>query len=219
MTHFVNNNSIMTYLSLLPVVGPLSINGMFYVMRTETMRSLGGFSSIQERLCDDYALARLLLDSGRRIHQGSVPQYLCTSVTGIRHYSQIMHRWFVFAAALVRDQRPAVQLLLLAALGLPPLLLWTALIATFWLLLSSWFAPAGAPCAALAAVALGVTLRVRHVLIRFLHRRCFDREVRFRFFLSIVSESVAADSRLPRPARADDPLANAADSRRCRQYL
>ena len=100
LTHFVNNNSIMTYLALLPLVGPLSINGMFYVMRTETMRSLGGFSSIQERLCDDYALARLLLESGRRIHQGIVPQYLCTSVSGLRHYAEIMHRWFVFAAAL-----------------------------------------------------------------------------------------------------------------------
>ena len=139
----------MTYLSLLPVVGPLSINGMFYVMRTETMRSLGGFSSIQERLCDDYALARLLLDSGRRIHQGIVPQYLCTSVTGLRHYAQIMHRWFVFAAVLVRDQRPAVQLLLLAALGLPPLLLWTGLIAHVRVaVVVVVLAPAGVPYAA-----------------------------------------------------------------------
>jgi ceramide glucosyltransferase len=188
LAHFVNNNSIMTYLSMLPLVGPLSINGMFYVMRTETLRLLGGFAAIQERLCDDYALARLLLDGGRRIHQGIVPQYLRTSVSDVRHYAQIMHRWFVFAGVLVRDQRPGVQLILLAALGLPPLLLWSGLIGT--LALASWscFTRAHAAGAVFAAAAMGIVLIVRYGLIRFLHRRLFDRDVRFRFGDSILSE-------------------------------
>jgi ceramide glucosyltransferase len=188
LSHFVNNNSIMTYLSMLSVVGPLSINGMFYVMRTETLRSLGGFSSIEDRLCDDYALAKLLRASGRRIQQGIVPQYLYTSVSGVRHYAQIMHRWFVFAGVLVRDQPLTVQVILLVALGLPPLLLWTGAIGTLALVVSSWFTPANGPYAAFAAVALSIALIVRHGLIRFLQRRVFDRQVRFRFCDSILSE-------------------------------
>jgi ceramide glucosyltransferase len=187
LTHFVNNNSVMTYLGMLPLVGPLTINGMFYMMRTETVPP-GGFSSIDDRLCDDYALARLLRGNGRRIHQGIVPQYLATSISGMRHYMQIMHRWFVFARVLVRDQRPAVQMILLLMLGLPPILLGAGVLATCALAMASFFAPAGAAYAAIAAAALGVSLAVRHGSIRILHSRVADREVPFRFFESILSE-------------------------------
>jgi ceramide glucosyltransferase len=188
VTHFVNNNSIMTYLSMLPLVGPLSINGMFYVMRTETLRALGGFSSIRMRLCDDYAVARLLLDNGRRIHQGTAPQYLYTSVAGPRHYAQIMHRWFLFAGFLVQDQRLSVRFLLLVMLGLPALLLWAGLIGTSALTLAAVLRHADALYAVIAVGALGVMLTARHGLIRFLHGKIFDREAPFRPATSILSE-------------------------------
>jgi ceramide glucosyltransferase len=188
VTHFVNNNSIMTYLSMLPLVGPLSINGMFYVMRTETLRSLGGFSSIRKRLCDDYAVARLLLDNGRRIHQGIAPQCLYTSVAGPRHYAQIMHRWFLFAGFLVRDQRLSVRVLLLVMLGLPALLLWVGLSGTSALTLAALLGHANASDAVVAVAALGVTLIARHGLIRFLHGKLFEGELPFRPMTSILSE-------------------------------
>ena len=188
VTHFVNNNSIMTYLSMLPLAGPLSINGMFYVMRAETLREMGGFSSIQERLCDDYAVARMLLDGGRRIHQGTVPQYLFTSISGFRHYLQIMHRWFVFADALVRDQTFTVQMLLLVMLALPPLLLWIGLAGTSALVVAALLGHAGSHYAAAAAGAAGVTLVVRHGAIRYLHGKLFEKDAPFRPVTSILSE-------------------------------
>lgn len=190
VTHFVNNNSITTYLSLLPLVGPLSINGMFYVMRTDTLGTLGGFTAIQDRLCDDYAVARLLLDNGRRIHQGVIPQYLQTSVSGIRHYLQIMHRWFVFADILVRDQRLNVRLLLLLMLGFPPMFLLIGLIGTSALVVMGLFIPSDRAYAVIATVVLGMTLILRHNLLSFLNRKVFDGKVRLRFGISILSELV-----------------------------
>ena len=188
VTHFVNNNSIMTYLSMLPLAGPLSINGMFYVMRTRTLREMGGFSPIRERLCDDYAVARMLLDGGKRIHQGIVPQYLFTSISGFRHYMQIMHRWFVFAGALVRDQTFTVQMLLFVMLGLPPLLLWIGLAGTSALVVALLLGHASSHYAAAAAVLAGATLIVRHGAIRHLHDRLFEKDVPFRAATSILSE-------------------------------
>ena len=188
VTHFVNNNSIMTYLATLPLLGPLSINGMFYVTRTETLRSLGGFSSICTRLCDDYAVARLLLDNGRRIHQGIAPQYLNTSVAGPRHYAQLMHRWFLFAGFLVRDQRLSVRIVLLVVLGLPAMLLWMGLIAASAVTLAALWGDADVRCVAAAVVAAGATLIVRHGLIRCLHGKVFDRETPFRPMTSLLSE-------------------------------
>jgi ceramide glucosyltransferase len=56
------------------------------------------------------------------------------------------------------------------------------------LAVSTWFTPANGLYAAFAALALSIALIVRHGLIRFLHRRVFDRPVRFRFCDSIHSE-------------------------------
>jgi ceramide glucosyltransferase len=125
VTHFVNNNSTLTYLPLLPLIGPLTINGMFYVMRSEELRAMGGFAPITAKLCDDYALATLVRSHGGTIRQGVTRQYLRTTVPSAGHYVRLMHRWFLFANILVRDQPFGVQLLLFVALGLPPLLLWT----------------------------------------------------------------------------------------------
>ena len=159
VSQFVNNNSATTYLSLLDWTGPLTINGMFYVMRTETLRKLGGFTPILQRLCDDYAIARLVLENGGRIRQGTGSPLLRTSVSGRDHYISLMHRWFVFANVLVRDQRPVTQLLLAAWLGLPPLLLWGSLLALF----GRW------P----GMFVLLATLVVRQVVLHLVNRRIF----------------------------------------------
>ncbi len=131
VAYFVNNNSILTYLPLLPLVGPLSINGMFYVMRTQTVRDIGGFTPILDQLCDDYALARHVRAHGGVIRQSTAPHRLRTTVTGPGAYFRLMHRWFVFARVLVCDQPAQVVLLLLVFLVLPPLLLWIGLLSLF----------------------------------------------------------------------------------------
>jgi ceramide glucosyltransferase len=174
VAHFVNNNNITTYLPLLEIVGPISINGMFYVIRTETLRQMGGFGAILHSLCDDYAMARLVKRHGGRIVQGVAPQYIETSVRGPAHYASLMHRWFVFANVLLRDQRLAVKILLTLTLGLPPLLLWLGLAC----LLGGW----------LGAGVLAGTLLGRYCILRQLHRIAFEHRPSVSPLTSLLSE-------------------------------
>lgn len=162
VAHFVNNNSVLTYLPLLPLVGPLTINGMFYVMRTADLRAMGGFAPILGALSDDYALATLVKRHGGTIRQGITKQVLRTTVTGPAQYVRLMHRWFLFANTLVRDQMFGVQLLLFIALGLPPILLWIGF--------------------ATLSYALPVVLLVRHLMLR------AAGQTRLSIFTSIVAE-------------------------------
>ncbi|HEX2831515.1 MAG TPA: glycosyltransferase [Thermoanaerobaculia bacterium] len=178
VAHFVNNNSILTYLPLPPV----TINGMFYVMRTRDLRDLGGFAPICGQLCDDYALAKLVTQHGGTIRQGITPQFLRTTVADGRRYVGLMQRWFLFANVLLRDQPAKMQLRLIPMLGLPPLL--------FAL---SFFSLAGGTIPALALLAM---LIARHALLRNLHHalfvspdhRALDPQFRFNPLISIVSE-------------------------------
>lgn len=174
VAHFVNNNSIATYLSLLDATGPLTINGMFYVMRAETLRRMGGFEPIIGQLCDDYAIAQLVRQHGGRIRQGVTSQLLQTSLSGPRQYLRQMHRWFLFANVLVRDQSIGIQFLLVILLGLPPLLLWFS----FLCLAGGW------P----GVLVLLVTLVVRHTLLRLMHRRVFNQPLSFSWLMSLVAE-------------------------------
>lgn len=172
--HFVNNNSILTYLPLLNFFSPLSLNGMFYIIKTATLQSMGGLTPILYDLCDDYALAKLVKQHQSRIIQGITPVAIQTSVADARSYGTLMHRWFVFAQTLVFDQPLPIQALLLLCLGLPPLLLWLSLLSLFTPYL-------GALCL------LGVLL-IRHGTIRHLHHKIFARSVDFSFGMSLISE-------------------------------
>lgn len=174
VAHFVNNNSILTYFPLQPIVGPVSLNGMFVVMRTDTLTSYGGFAPILHQMCDDYALAKLVLGRGGSIRQGVTPVRLRTTVPTAGAYFRLMHRWFVFAGVLVRDQPPRVAAWLVLFLGLPPFLLWLGLLAFFggW-----WFAPL-----------VPAALLLRHVALRVLHRRVFGGLSRFSWWKSVLAE-------------------------------
>ena len=159
VSHFVNNNSILTYLAL----PPLTINGMFYAMRTSDLRAMGGFAPIVHKLCDDYALAALVRRHGGTIHQGITPQFLRTTVPGARAYLALMQRWFLFANVLLRDQPARMQVLLIPLLGLPPVFL-----------ILSFLSLAGG---AIPAAILAVVLIVRHALLRNLHQTFFGQNV------------------------------------------
>lgn len=131
VAHFVNNNSILTYLPPLLFFPTISINGMFYVCKTARLREIGGFRAIQHDLCDDYALHRLMQKYGRSIEQGVTCQEIATTIVNAKHYLRLMHRWSLFAIMLHRDQRPAVQAYLAGFLALPPVLLNVSCIAAF----------------------------------------------------------------------------------------
>ncbi len=121
LAQFVNNNSALTYLSLLPMIEPVSINGMCYVMRAE---KVGVFQEISGHLTDDLALATLIRRRGGSIHQSSARQMLATQVHGMRHYRRMMHRWYVFAMLLLKEQPIGIKLIIILLHGSHPLLLW-----------------------------------------------------------------------------------------------
>ena len=172
--HFVNNNSILTYLPVLNVLPPISINGMFYIMSTATLRQLGGYTPILHDLCDDYALARLVRQREGRIIQGTTPIAIQTSVPNAAGYLRLMHRWFVFAQTLLADQPIPTQVLLLLVLGLPPILLWIAILSL---------------CTSVIGVgALLIVILIRYGMLRYLHQTIFKQSVTFSFWMSLVSE-------------------------------
>lgn len=174
VAHFVNNNSIMTYLPLLNVMEPLSLNGMFYVVKKETLERIGGFNAILYQLGDDYAMAKLVKSQGGVIVQGIEPQAIQTSVTNFSHYLRLMQRWFLFAQLQVMDQSLIIKLLLLVFLGLPPFLLLISLVS----LISSWS----------GWLILLIVLVLRYLILRHLQRTLFTEIKHFSFFTSVLSE-------------------------------
>lgn len=129
VAQFVNNQSVLTYLPLLLWQPPLTLNGMAYAMCTARWRELGGFAPLVHHLTDDLAVAERVRSTGGRIFQSAVPHIVSTTVRDWRHYAQVMHRWFFFAQVLVRAQSPRWQFAILGLHGLPPLLLWGAILA------------------------------------------------------------------------------------------
>lgn len=172
---FVNNNSALTYLPLLPFVRPVSINGMCYALKTEHLARLGGFDAIMRHLTDDLAVAERVRDAGGRIIQTPFPQEVATTLDSLPRYMAQMHRWYLFALLLMRRQSAAMNLVIGALYGAPPLLLAAAIVEV--LLHPSW-----AALGALAAV-----LGARALILCALQWR-LSGKVRHRPLLSLLSE-------------------------------
>jgi ceramide glucosyltransferase len=107
------------------------------------------------------------------ICQTPYPQFIATSVHDLRHYRALMHRWFVFALLLLREQSAAWTLAITVLHGLPPLLLWTMLIA--------------ASASVSASLALLFVAALRAVTLIAVQRKLTGRS-RHSPLLSIVSE-------------------------------
>ena len=163
---FVNNQSLLTYLPALLWQPPITINGMAYALDVATWRASGGFAPLVRHLTDDLAVARAMRTAGGTIYQARETVEVATTIRGGRHYVRLMHRWFVFASLLLRGESPAHRTLLLGLHGLPPLLLWSTLIATA-------LAPSATTLAAFGGLIVGravvlitaqcvITGRVRH---------------------------------------------------------
>lgn len=167
VAQFVNNQSVLTYLPLLVFSPPITSNGMCYALRTAELARLGGFARIRRFAADDLAIAQLVIGAGQTVHQTVTPHFIATSVSGWRHYFRLMHRWFVFATLLVRDQPPGRRLLILAVHGSPPLLLWLGLALAL-------MRPSGSAFAVVAAALLlraGLTIHVQRTFFgRAMHR-------------------------------------------------
>ncbi len=150
---FVNNNASFTYLSLLPYMKPITINGMCYGVKREQFNKIGGFEPILRCLTDDLAMAEHVLSHGGKIRQTSFTQLIATSVDGAKHYAKQMHRWYVFANVLFFKQNNKIKAIIFSLYGLPSLLL-----------LSLWFT-LFFDFSVLSALALLITLIVRQWII------------------------------------------------------
>lgn len=160
LAQFVNNSAALTYLPLLNAWPPPSINGMCYALRTDALARMGGFAPLVPQLADDLAVAKQLSASGGRIHQSTAPLFVRTSVRDLRHYTHVMHRWFLFALLLLHSQPWPLRASILALHGLPPLLLLAA-VTTAAL---AWHAAAMTALAAVLALRSGLLCTIQRRL-------------------------------------------------------
>lgn len=175
LAQFVNNNAALTYLPLLTRWPPPSINGMGYALRIDALARMGGFAPLARHLTDDLAVALALRKIGGSIHQSTAPLFVRTSVRNLRHYTQLLHRWFLFALLLLERQPNALRTAIVVLHGLPPVVL----------------AAAGASAVAAASppgwATLAALFLLRGTLLCHLQRRLTGRP-RHRPLLSLLAE-------------------------------
>lgn len=131
VTEFVNSAASLTYLPTAALAAPISINGMCYLARTETVRRHGLFENLRV-ITDDLGVARAVRAAGGRIVQTTQPQFISTTVHSPRHFARLMHRWFVFIRVLLQRESLATRVCLLGALLAPALCFWGALVLAWW---------------------------------------------------------------------------------------
>ena len=123
LAQFVNNNSALSYLPLLPFLPAISINGMGYAAEVKTLERMGGFTPVFHHLTDDLAVALQVVGSGGRIIQTPYPLEVATTLGSFTRYIDQMHRWYVFAILLLRRQGLTINMLIGVLAILPPMLL------------------------------------------------------------------------------------------------
>ena len=175
LAQFVNNNSALTYLPFAGFMPPVSINGMCYALKVETLSGLDGFSAILKHLTDDLAVADRVRHGGGAIVQTPYPQEVATTLHSAGGYISQMHRWYVFALLLMRRQSLAMNSLIFVTCGLPPVLLAAGIA-------GAMLSPSGGVFAALVGV-----LAVRMILLSLLQWR-ISGLVRHQPVLSLISE-------------------------------
>ncbi|MFN8532105.1 MAG: glycosyltransferase [Dehalococcoidia bacterium] len=120
---WVNANSLMTYLPYLTICDPLTINGMFYVLRRDTLRAIGGFSGLEHLLADDFAVASRVRSAGLRLVQTPVIHPIQTTVIDGGHYRRLMGRWLAFPRESLLRHLTLTERTVLAVVALVPSLL------------------------------------------------------------------------------------------------
>jgi ceramide glucosyltransferase len=116
---FVNSQSHLTYFTMAYKKKSRTINGMFYLTRTETIKDHQAFVAIEKYLCDDYELAKYLASKKVRLIQSTIPCYVKTTVIDFSSYVRLMKRWLVFTNHYMREQ---TSFLLLVFIVLPSIL-------------------------------------------------------------------------------------------------
>ena len=100
---FINSNSIFSYFSLLFLKENKTINGMFYILRTDILKKYSAFDEIKYWLCDDLALATYLLSKKVKIIQSTIFCNVRNTVPSLKRYILLMKRWLLFSNVYMKN--------------------------------------------------------------------------------------------------------------------
>ena len=127
---FINSNSIFSYFSLSFLKENKTINGMFYILRTDILKKYSAFDEIKYWLCDDLALATYLLSKKVKIIQSTIFCNVRNTVPSLRRYILLMKRWLLFSNVYMKN---AFSVKFLLIILLPTLLPTILLFFSFYL--------------------------------------------------------------------------------------
>ena len=127
---FINTNSIFSYFSLSFLKENKTINGMFYILRTDILKKYSAFENIKYWLCDDLALATYLLSKGVKIIQTTIFCNVRNTVPSFKRYILLMKRWLLFSNVYMKN---AFSIKFLFLILLPTLLPTLLLFLSFYL--------------------------------------------------------------------------------------
>lgn len=100
---FINSNSIFSYFSMSFLKENKTINGMFYILRTDILKKYSAFEKIKYWLCDDLALAAYLLSKNVKIIQSTIFCNVRNTVPNFRKYILLMKRWLLFSNVYMKN--------------------------------------------------------------------------------------------------------------------
>ena len=127
---FINSNSIFSYFSLSCLKENKTINGMFYILRTDILKKYSAFDEIKYWLCDDLALATYLLSKKVKIIQSTIFCNVRNTVPSLKRYILLMKRWLLFSNVYMKN---AFSVKFLFIILLPTLLPTILLFFSFYL--------------------------------------------------------------------------------------
>ena len=100
---FINSNSIFSYFSMSFLNENKTINGMFYILRTDILKKYSAFEEIKYWLCDDLALATYLLSKKVKIIQSTIFCNVRNTVPSLKRYVLLMKRWLLFSNVYMKN--------------------------------------------------------------------------------------------------------------------
>ena len=127
---FINSNSIFSYFSLSFLKENKTINGMFYILKTDILKKYSAFENIKYWLCDDLALATYLLSKDVKIIQSTIFCNVRNTVPNFKRYILLMKRWLLFSNVYMKN---AFSIKFLFIILLPTLLPTVLLFLSFYL--------------------------------------------------------------------------------------
>ena len=127
---FINSNSIFSYFSMSFLNENKTINGMFYILRTDILKKYSAFDEIKYWLCDDLALATYLLSKKVKIIQSTIFCNVRNTVPSLKRYILLMKRWLLFSNVYMKN---AFSVKFLLIILLPTLLPTILLFFSFYL--------------------------------------------------------------------------------------